>query len=258
LHLIPDMIALSFLNNVLPARAGELLFPLLMKQRHQVAVGQSLALLLIARIFDFLAVSSLFLIFTLAVQDELSIGARQVILTAAVVLTPSLILLATLPWLSKSSLAMLDWLLHRLGVAHHRLGQWVHKLGERAVTAFIQVHHPRRYLKTFIWSIAGWLCTFAWFAAFLKAFDLPTPYALVVVGATFATLAKAIPFITVGGFGAHDAGWAFGFRQMGMDWQTAVASGLAVNILTLFASAVCSAIAFGYIHWQRQNKLKAV
>ncbi|MCP4288474.1 MAG: hypothetical protein GY792_29295, partial [Gammaproteobacteria bacterium] len=26
LHLIPDMIALSFLNNVLPARAGELLF----------------------------------------------------------------------------------------------------------------------------------------------------------------------------------------------------------------------------------------
>jgi uncharacterized membrane protein YbhN (UPF0104 family) len=92
------------------------------------------------------------------------------------------------------------------------------------------------YGRTFFWSVLGWLTTFAWFAAFLHALALPLPYPSVVVGATFATLAKAIPFVTVGGFGAHDAGWAFGFHLVGMPLEAAIASGLVVNLLTLLAS----------------------
>jgi uncharacterized membrane protein YbhN (UPF0104 family) len=56
------------------------------------------------------------------------------------------------------------------------------------------------------------------------------------VGATFATISKAIPLVTVGGFGVHEAGWSLGFLLVGMPLETAVASGFAVNILTLVAS----------------------
>lgn len=241
LRLVPDMIILSFLNNLLPARIGELLFPLLLRRRHQIPIGKSLALLLIARLFDFLAVSSLFLVFAFLVRGQLTAVAQQVVLAAITVLAPSLLLLATLPWLGKQGLAIFEWLLAHLGLAEYRLSRWLCQLGERVVTAVAQVHHGRIYLKTFLWSILGWLSTFAWFAAFLQAFDLPIPYTFVVVGATFAVLANAIPFITVGGFGAHDAGWAFGFSLTGMGWETAVVTGFAVNVLTILASIVFSA-----------------
>jgi uncharacterized membrane protein YbhN (UPF0104 family) len=81
-----------------------------------------------------------------------------------------------------------------------------------------------------------WLGTFGWFWAFLAAVGIRTKAAEVIVGATFAVLSKAIPFVTVGGLGAHEVGWTVGFMLVGFEKQTAIASGFAVNILTLLAS----------------------
>jgi len=248
LRLVPDMIILSFLNNILPARMGELLFPLWLQHRHQIPASQSLALLFMTRLFDFLAVSSLFLLVACLVRGHLTTIAQQVMLIVITILLPLLLLLAFLPWLGQRGLALFDQVLRSLDIGSYRLSQQLRQLGERMVTAVSQVHHPRIYLKTFGWSLLAWFCTFAWFAAFLQAFDLPTPYVLVVIGATFAVLANAIPFVTVGGFGAHDAGWAFGFSLMGMEWGTAVATGFAVNVLTVLASVIFSAGVFAYLH----------
>ena len=51
LRLLPEMFALSFLNNVLPSRTGELSFPYFLHRRHGVPIGESATTLLIARIF---------------------------------------------------------------------------------------------------------------------------------------------------------------------------------------------------------------
>ncbi|MBE7529326.1 MAG: flippase-like domain-containing protein [Chloroflexi bacterium] len=240
LRLLPDMLVLSFLNNVLPARVGELLFPFWLQKRHQLPIGQSLAMLLITRLFDFLAVCSLFLLFALLSRDYLAARSQQIIQIAIIVLGPSLLLLAMLPWLGKQGLAILDWLLKRLGLAGYRWGQRLRQLGEGVVTAVTQIYHGRIYMKSFIWSLLAWLSTFAWFGAFLRALGIPFPYPFTVVGATFAVLANAIPFITVGGFWAHDVGWAFGFSLMGMGWETAVVTGFAVNVLTVIVSVLFS------------------
>lgn len=255
LGLVPDMIVLSFLNNLLPARTGELLFPLWLRRRRQTPIGQSLALLLITRLFDFLAVASLFLIFAFLVRGYLTAVAQQVILIAIAILLPTLLLLATLPWVGRRGLALFDWLLSRTGLADHRFSQRLRRLGERVVTAVAEVHQRGTYLKAFFWSLLSWLCTFAWFTSFLQAMALPTPYTFVVVGATFAVLANAIPFITVGGFGAHDAGWAFGFSLFGMDWETAVVSGFVVNVLTVLASIVFSIGILLYL-WVRKDRVR--
>lgn len=143
LHLVPDMIILSFLNNVLPARVGELLFPFILQQRHRVPIGKSLALLLVARLFDFLAVATLFLVFSFLVRSQLTAMAQQVILAAISVMAPSLFLLASLPWLGQKGLALFDWFLHGLGLNDTRLGKQLRQFGARVVTALSQVHHKR-------------------------------------------------------------------------------------------------------------------
>ena len=55
LSLVPTMFASTLFKNVLPMRTGELSFPYLMQQ-HDVEWGQSLAILLVARLLDLLVV----------------------------------------------------------------------------------------------------------------------------------------------------------------------------------------------------------
>lgn len=75
---------------------------------------------------------------------------------------------------------------------------------------------------------------------------------MVVVGATSAQLANAIPFLAVGGFGTKEAVWAFGFHLPGVLFETAIASGLAVNLLTLLVSGILGAISLALMRRQRQ------
>lgn len=246
LRLLPEMIALSFLNNVLPARSGELSFPYLMQRRHGTPIGDSLTYLLIARIFDLVAVSTLFVVFTWLEKSTLTQAAGQAVTGAMLLLFPVLLVLACLPWLGERGLQAGAWILGRLNLAKSKAGQWALDVGRRAVNAMVQVHHVGTYSRVFCWSILGWLTTFAWFAAFMQAIHVPVPYPQVIVGATLATLSKAIPFVTVGGLGAHEAGWAVGFHLVGMPLTTAIASGFAVNVLTLLAAIMFTEFVFGY------------
>jgi uncharacterized membrane protein YbhN (UPF0104 family) len=254
LRLLPEMVALSFCNNVLPARGGELSFPFLMQRRHDLPVGESAAFLLVLRLFDFLTVVSLYLPFAALEEAHLPPGNRAVIGGVALLLAPSLLLLALLPWLGGRGLQLGCWLLRRLRLANTRVGRAVLAHGEKAVAVVERVHHPGVYGRLFFWSILGWLATFAWFAAFMTAVGLPLRYSLVVVGATFATLSKAIPFITIGSIGAHDAGWALGFHLIGLETEAAIASGFAENIFTLSVSFLVGIVAFAYLKWTKVKK----
>jgi uncharacterized protein (TIRG00374 family) len=254
LRLLPEMIALSFLNNVLPARSGELSFPYLMQRRHGTPIGDSLTYLLIVRIFDLVAMSTLFVVFASLETGKLTPVAGQAVTGVMLLLLPVFLVLACLTWLGKRGLQGTEWVLGRLSLLEHKGGQWTLGVGQRAVGAMSQVHHVSTYGRVFFWSLLGWLTTFAWFAAFLQAIHVPVRYPLVIVGATLATLSKAIPLVTVGGLGAHEAGWALGFRLVGMPLTTAIASGFAVNILTLLASLVfaLSALLYEKSPWRRR------
>lgn len=255
LHLLPDMVLLSFLNNVLPARGGELSFPFIMRRRHRTPVGDTLTFLLIARIFDLLTVVTLFLVFVGVAQAQLvdifvftsSLDTGRMLGAVFMLSLPVLLFLAFLPWLGKYGYQLLGVVLKRLGLADGKLGRWLLKVGKKAVEAMGRVHNRVVYARVFFWSVLGWLTTFAWFAAFMQAIGTPLRYPLVVVGASFATLSKAIPFMTVGGFGAHEAGWSFGFYLVRLPLETAIASGFAVNVLTLLASVLVGGVVLVFL-----------
>lgn len=261
LRILPEMFALSLFNNTLPSRSGELSFPYFMWRRHGMAVGESTAALLVVRIFDYLAVGllyvALWLLFgqqptssqPLAAPGHVAPESSALVSVVAGLLLLSVLVLAAMPWLGRQAMRVMDSLMARLGLKETRIVALLLRGGWRAVAAFERMRTPRAYVATMAWSLVVWLATFAWFAAFMQAMGLGMPYPEVVIGATFAMLAKAIPFITVGGFGAHEAGWALGFGLLGMPTATAIASGFAVNILTLVASAVFGGFALIYMRW---------
>lgn len=253
LRILPEMFALSLFNNILPSRSGELSFPYFMRRRHDMPVGESTAALLVVRMFDYAAVAALYCLLAWLYLPSLAVDAVAVVRVVAILLLASLVVLLAMPWLGRQALRAVHGLAQRLGIAELRISVLLLDVGERAVEALQRMRTPRRYLGTLGWSILVWLATFAWFAAFLEAIGLGMDYPLVIVGATFAMLAKAVPLITVGGFGAHEAGWAVGFGLVGMSGELAIASGFAVNILTLLASVICGGLALLFMWVQNRR-----
>lgn len=237
-HILPEMFALSFLNNVLPSRTGELSFPYFMQRRHKVAISEATTALLIARIFDLLSVITLYIFFALIELRNLSEDAVPVI--GAVGLAGALIIVGLLvaPWLAHAGERFMLLLLDTLRLSDKSVGKLLIKIAHEVANALFRMRRVSIYARTYTWSIAIWLAAFAWFDAFLRAIDVPVRYTLVVIGATFASLAKALPFISIGGFGAHEAGWTIGFSLVGMERSLAISTGFAVNLLTLAVSVI--------------------
>lgn len=254
-RILPEMFALSFLNNTLPSRGGELSFPYFMHTRHSVTVGKSTAVLLVARIFDFVAVALLFIIFATIEQGQLSESASTAVLMVTIVLLGGLSILVFLPWMGEWGLRVFAKLLALFRLENTRVGIILSKFMQRAVDALANLRNVKLYALSFAWSILIWGSTFAWFSAFVHALGFSAyNYAQIVVGSTFAVLAKSLPFLTLGGFGAHEAGWMLGYTLVGMDTATTIASGFAVNILTLATSAIVGGASLIYFSIDARRK----
>ncbi len=251
------MFALSFLNNTLPSRSGELSFPYFMWRRHKIAVGESSAALIVVRIFDYMAVALLYVVCASANLHRLTANASSAVWAVGLLLVVSLAVLLAAPWLGQRVLDGLRWIARRLGLEQRRLVRITLNVGQQAVDHFRKIRTVRAYAITLGWSLLTWIGTFAWFAASMQGIGVGQPFGLVVVGATFASLAKALPFITVGGFGAHEAGWTIGFSLVGMPVATAIASGFAVNILTLLMSVVFGGAALIFMSAQEKRAAQA-
>lgn len=59
----------NMVNNILPARTGELSYIYLLQKYHNKKVGEGTATLFVARVFDFISISLLFFISALMIQD---------------------------------------------------------------------------------------------------------------------------------------------------------------------------------------------
>lgn len=240
IQILPEMFALSFLNNVLPSRTGELSFPYFMQKRHNIPIGEGTTALLIARIFDLLTVLVLYIIFSLVELQNLPSSAASIIGTVALAGFVIASGLMVAPWLANFGIKIFQTIVDRLRWHEQKAIRLLLRIANDVAGALGQMRSVVVYAQTFAWSIAIWLTTFAWFDAFLRAIDVPMRYTLVVIGATFASIAKALPFVSIGGFGAHEAGWTIGFSLVGMEQSFAISTGFAVNLLTLMVS-----IAFG-------------
>ncbi len=244
---LPLAFATSLLNNVLPMRGGEVGFVVLMKARYHSSMADSTAALGLARLFDYLAVAALFVplaglsLAQLPRRTDWPVPGTP---TAAVLWTVMGLLLLlglvalSLPWLGNRGVAALRWLLARLNMRDSPLSLRLLSFGERTVTALVALRTGGTYLRLLGLSLILWLVLFAWLHAFVRALGYDVGYRLFIVGATFAVLSKAIPLPTLGGMGIAETGWTVGFTLAGWPPTAAIASGLAVTLLTLAVSAV--------------------
>lgn len=253
LPLLTPTLASNFGNNVLPARAGEPIFIWAAHERLGLSWGTSSAVMVIMRVFDTMLVAIIFVlvaVLTGVAGQSLILAALSVALGLAVVVT------ALLPWLGKYMvhvLVLLVRLTRRQGII-----AFIECEGERAAEAFAQLRAPRVYAGVVGTSLVIWILVFLWIYLLMRSLNIEVTLVQSILGSTFGILSKAIPFTSIGGWGAHEVGWTAGFTLIGFPSTLAISSGFAVNTLIIITSAVCGLPAWLSLAGDQRRKKTAL
>jgi len=199
-------------NNLLPMRAGELSFPLLMKRLFRVPLGPAMAGLAWLRLMDLHTLLGLGLMGLLAGRGD---GPWWWVLMAAFL---------ALPWLAyRFQRAIPGWLGD---------GRW------RAVGAAIAAGSPAHgaaFWQCWMWTVLAWGAKLAVFVGLLSAFS-GAAVGAALLGALGGELTSVLPFHGVAGMGTYEAGVVAGMAPFGVPFGDALAGAVNLHLFLLGVS----------------------
>lgn len=223
-----------------PARAGELALPWLLRRTAGWDASSGVGTLLAARTLD---LASLGLWAGVAIAAILGPLHPLALVAAACLVLPPLLLPATLRLADRLALRWVaPW-----GLRTRRWARRVRRV-RRSVDSLRQ--RPWRLVGAIASSIAMWalLWALAWFL--LAGMGFRWPVAHVVGGSAVASLSNLLPVNLIGNLGTLEAGWTAAFVALGVPLDTAAATGLASHLWALLFAAAYGAAAWGAMSWR--------
>jgi hypothetical protein len=218
---------LTFWNFLLPLRLGELSFPVLMQRRLGYGLLHSGGVLLLARLFDLCIVGAILLGAAAALDVWPGLGRILLSLGACgLVLAPLGLAVAgpaLRPHLGK---------LPRIGDAATRLTAGLGAIGGYGAG-----------LTAVGLTLGAWLL-FGLAAILVAGATVATVSpAAAMLGAAAGNVAFALPINGIAGIGPSQAAWAAATTWVGVPWDDAVVSALALHAVVLTNAVVCGGVA---------------
>ena len=225
----------GFCVDLLPARAGELVYIYILRTRLGVELGAAAASFALAFLFDLLALAPL-MAGALAVAGAGFAFSPAALWTAGgALLTATALLIALLPWglriaFRLAGFAPGSWrrtrrALRRLFAATHRQVGRARRRGAYAPLFGLSV--LVRGLK--------YAALYALMLALVaqRGYSTATlPFPKVFLGLTASEMAASLPVSGLGGFGAYEFAWAFVFERLGLPSDLAKQTGVSHHLLT--------------------------
>jgi hypothetical protein len=240
---VKDLVAVVCLHNlinvVLPSKTGELSYIYLVNKYHNRTIGEGIATLLIARIFDIISISALFLVsFAIVVH---SITANMT-LVYGVILVLGLFIVLLFFFLNKSR-SFLEAglkLCSFAGIEKTRQVILILKKGEETVFALENARTSKEYSFTtiFLLSLGVWGCMYAFTALIVISMDIHAGLFAIFFACTFAFMTAILPVQGIGNFGTFEAGWTVGFLSIGISPELAVSTGFSFHIINVMFTGI--------------------
>lgn len=211
------MLQHNLLNNLLPMRAGELSFPVLMARYFSVPPMQSLPALLLFRVLD---------LHTLATLALLAAGHFW--------LPTGAVLALLLPWLA------LPWLLYlsqrRLQLhLESRDGGRSQQMLHRLLASLPRT--PAAFWRAWGWTAATWVIKLGVFAWMLRLFaEMPAQAAW--IGAIGGDLTSVLPVHAIAGAGTYEAGIVAGIMLFDVTLETALPAAINLHLFVLGSALI--------------------
>jgi Lysylphosphatidylglycerol synthase TM region len=218
---------LNFWNFLLPLRLGELSYPVLMNRHLGYGLLHATGVLFIARLFDLATVGAI-LLGAAAALDLWPGAGRALFALGALILGLAPLGLAVAGLALRPHMARLP----RIGDAAARLTAGFEAIGGYAAGL------AAVGLSLAIWLVFG-------LAAILvaQAVVATVSPAAAMLGAAAGNVAFALPVNGVAGIGPPQAAWVAATTRVGVPWDDAVVSALALHAVVLANALVCGAAA---------------
>lgn len=230
----------NFFNMILPARTGELTFIYYTKKICGVDVAKGIHTLLIARIFDFIVISAIFITALLLYYGT---GASPLLLgIGAVFFIVSVLIMINLKYLVIIILSLTRGAAVRIGIIENAIVKKIVEKLQMLVEEFKTFSTRGILLKLTVTSLFIWMSLYLLFYVTVRAFGIPIDFVRSIIGSTGGVLTNVLPINSFGSFGTLEAGWTGGFMIVGLTQHDAIITGFGSHIIDFGASIVLALI----------------
>ena len=222
----------NMVNNILPARTGELSYIYLLKKLHNKKTGEGIATLFVARVFDFISISLLFLVSAFMMHELPKMIIKSVWVIALFFGLIAIFLIALLLF-GKSFLNLVKIFFERFNWDKKHFADYLLRKGEETVESFekIKISGKILIIVLILNSFGIWLLLYSLNYILVRAMDINLSYFEVVFASTFAVFTTILPIQGIGGFGTLESGWTVGFIAVGVTKEVAISSGFGFHII---------------------------
>lgn len=237
----------NLVNNILPARTGELSYIYLIK-RKDISAGEGISSLIIARIFDFIAISFLFFISIFFIKELPGLVSTILFFVGALLIIVVLSLILLVHYGNKF-INFIEKIIQKLNLGKFKIIKLLFKKMEEAIKHFGAIKSKKITIFTFLISLFIWLplCSMAW--VLLEGMGIHLDIPAVVIGMTFTFFSVLFPVQGIASFGTLEGAWVIAFISLGVEKEVAIASGFSfhiIHIIYFFIFGVIGVYLLGY------------
>lgn len=230
----------NMMNSLLPVRTGELSYIYLLKKINSRTTGEGIASLLVARIFDFIAITLLFFISFIFAQELLTELVH--IIWILLIFLLSMVFLLLMVIYSREPVRLLKIILKITWLDKFSVSNYVLKIFEEGNKSIEKIHTKNLFIQVLSLSIIVWFLNDLIVFFLLKGMDINLPLQIVVLGATFSLLSMIIPIQGIAGFGTQEGFWVFAFAPLGLPLDKAISTGFVFHIVIIMYFLILGAV----------------
>jgi len=219
-------------NNLLPARTGELSYVYLLKRINNKTTGEGIATLVVARIFDLIALIILFFIatFLIIAIPKIILDALWIIAIFAFFLLIILVLILTR---GEKFVTGVQNVVRKLHCENNRGVNYLIRKGFETVESLDKIQMKKSFAALIASSLLIW--GFNYFIVYLLmiGMNFQISILLVILGGTFILLTTVLPIQGIAGFGTTETIWTLVFVPLGLSLDQAIISGFCYHIVII-------------------------
>lgn len=224
----------NMVNSVLPARTGELSYVYLLKKICRRSVGDGVATLVVARMFDIIVIVVFFLLALQFMRDAPSALVRFA-WVGGITVVGVITVLTLLLYFGRTLFSGMESLFEKFHVVRWNLGKYLLAKAEETVECLDRIKSPGsfKYAQVFLVSCGIWLSLYLLIYLLVIGMGVSVGFLAVLFASTFAIISTVLPIQGIGGFGTTEGAWTIGFMLIGLAKADAISSGFVYHIVVI-------------------------
>lgn len=216
-------------NNILPARAGELVRAYVLSRETTVPFSAAFASLVVDRVFDALIVLILLVVAMLDPRFPPDVSATTYAGTGVVLVMAAGLALYAIVFFPNQLIRLYEVFARRVAPRFEERGRALLRSFAEGLSV---LRHPARFLQVFWWALVHWLVQALAFWIMFRAIGIVVPFSAALFVMGLIVIGVAAPS-TPGFFGPFEFAAIAGLKLYGVDENLAAAWALSYHVLSL-------------------------